>query len=193
MKVENGHKISVHYKGTLVDGTEFDNSRVRGQALEFQVGSGAMIPGFDDAVHGMTVGETRTVNLTPDEAYGPRQSDALRPASKDNFGPDFEFVIGDVVQGSSPEGTFLAKIHEVQEDVVVLDLNHPLAGEHLTFEIQLMEILGQDAGFDQADEVPMANWNAKMKKAELLEVARSQGLDVNTRSTKAQIIEALST
>tara|TARA_Y100001963_G_scaffold159227_1_gene261959 strand:+ start:180 stop:764 length:585 start_codon:yes stop_codon:yes gene_type:complete len=193
MKVENGHKISVHYKGTLADGTEFDNSRVRGQALEFQVGSGKMIPGFDNAVHGMTVGENRTVTLSPEEAYGPRDPNALRPASKDNFGPDFEFVIGDVVQGTSPDGSFLAKIHEIQEDIVVLDLNHPLAGEHLTFEIQLVDIHDRDAGFTQEeDSVPMANWSAKMKKAELLEVARSQGLNVNTRSTKAQIIEALS-
>jgi len=187
MKVETGHTVSVHYKGTLLDGTEFDNSRIRGQTLRFQVGSGMMIPGFDNAVIGMIEGETKTVTLTPEEGYGPRLPDALRPAAKDAFGPDFEFVIGEVVQGNSADGnSFLAKIHEVQDDVVILDLNHPLAGEQLTFEIQVMNIEGA-----QTSNITMANWNAKMKKAELLEVAKSRGLPVNTKSTKAQIIEAL--
>jgi|TARA_R110001583_G_scaffold38769_13_gene125036 peptidylprolyl isomerase len=187
MKVVDGHNVSVHYKGTLVDGTEFDNSRARGQALEFEVGSGKMIPGFNDAVIGMTEGEVRTVTLPPEQGYGAARPDAFRPAPKSAFGADFEFVIGEVVQGNSPDGQFLAKIHEIQEDTVVLDLNHPLAGEQLTFEIQLMEI--KDAGTQ--DEVTMANWNAKMKKAELLDVAKSRGLPVNTKSTKAQIIQAL--
>ena len=187
MKVEKGHNISVHYKGTLIDGTEFDNSRVRGQTLNFEVGSGRMIPGFSTAVMGMAVGETRTVTLQPEEAYGPKVADAMRPAPKEAFGADFEFEIGEVVQGNGPEGTFLATIREVNDDHVVLDLNHPLAGEVLKFEIQLLDI----AGSSNQAEIPMANWNTKMKKAELLEVARSQGLSVNTRSTKAQIIEAL--
>ena len=187
MKVQKGHNISVHYKGTLLDGTEFDNSRVRGQTLNFEVGSGRMISGFDTAVVGMSVGETQTVTLQPEDAYGPRQADALRPASKDAFGENFEFVIGEVVQGNGPEGSFLATIREVNDDHVVLDLNHPLAGEVLTFEIQLMEIHNAS----QDTDVTMANWSASMKKAELLEVAKSRGLPVNTRSTKAQIIEAL--
>ena len=187
MKVEKGHTVSVHYKGTLLDGTEFDNSRVRGNALNFVVGAGMMIPGFDAATVGMSVGDTKTVTLAPDEAYGPRLPDALRPAAKDAFGADFQFVIGEVVQGNGPDGnSFLAKIHEIQDDVVILDLNHPLAGEHLTFEIEIMEITTA-----QQPEVTMANWSAKMKKAELLEVAKSRGLPVNTKSTKAQIIEAL--
>ena len=187
MKVENGHNIAVHYKGTLLDGTEFDNSRVRGNMLKFEVGAGMMIPGFDSAVVGMTTGETKTITLSPEEAYGPKLPDALRPAAKDAFGENFQFVIGEVVQGNGPDGhSFLAKIHEVQDDVVILDLNHPLAGEHLTFEIELMAIDHQ-----QQPTITMANWNAKMKKAELLQVAKSRGLPVNTKSTKAQIIEAL--
>tara|TARA_R110002110_G_scaffold5712_2_gene29242 strand:- start:101 stop:673 length:573 start_codon:yes stop_codon:yes gene_type:complete len=187
MKVVNGHNISVHYKGTLVDGTEFDNSHVRGQALEFEVGSGKMIPGFNDAAIGMTVGEVRTITLPPEEAYGPLRPDALRPAPKSAFGDDFEFVVGEVIQGNSPDGQFLAKIHEIQEDTVILDLNHPLAGEQLTFEIQLMDI----HDVDEQSEVTMANWSDSMKKAELFDVAKSRGLPVNTKSTKAQIIEAL--
>ena len=187
MKVENGHFVSVHYKGTLLDGTEFDNSRVRGNTLQFEVGSGMMIPGFDSALVGMSVGDTKTVILAPEDAYGPRLPDALRPAEKKAFGADFEFVIGDVVQGNGPDGhSFLAKIHEIQDDVVILDLNHPLAGETLTFEIELVE-----ARTSMTPEIQMANWNAKMKKAELLEVAKSRGLPVNTKSTKAQIIEAV--
>jgi len=171
-----------------MDGTEFDNSRVRGQTLNFEVGSGRMIPGFDAAVVGMTVGDTQTVTLQPEDAYGTKQPDALRPAGKDAFGENFEFVIGEVVQGNGPEGSFLATIREINDDHVILDLNHPLAGEILNFEIEVMAI--HNASEDI--EVTMANWNTSMKKAELLEVAKSRGLPVNTKSTKAQIIEALS-
>jgi peptidylprolyl isomerase len=189
MKATNGHTVSVHYKGTLIDGTEFDNSRTRGQTLDFELGTGAMIEGFNNAVVGMTIGETKSITLEPDEAYGPINPEAFKPAPKEAFGPDFEFVIGELVQGNSPEGQFLAKIHEVSEDTVTLNLNHPLAGEQLTFEISLMEIHGTD---EQSD-VTMADWSASMKKAELLNVAKAQGLPVNTKSTKAQIIEALQT
>ena len=148
MKATNGHMISVHYRGTLIDGTEFDSSRDRGQPLDFELGSGAMIRGFNDAVVGMTVGETKSITLESDEAYGPINPEAFRPAPKEAFGPDFEFVVGDLVQGNSPEGQFLAKIHEIQDDTVTLNLNHPLAGEQLTFEINLMEIHTIDADSD---------------------------------------------
>ena len=140
MKAEVGHKVSVHYKGTLNDGTEFDNSRTRGETLDFELGTGTMIQGFEQTVIGMTVGNVSVVHLSPEEAYGPVNPDALRPAPKSAFGADFEFVIGEVVQGNGPQGTFLAKIHEVLENEVVLDLNHPLAGEDLTFEVELLTV-----------------------------------------------------
>ena len=73
MKVKNGNNVSVHYVGTFNDGTVFDNSRVRGEKLQFQIGSGRMIPGFDNAVVGMTVGETRSIKIPPEEAYGPHE------------------------------------------------------------------------------------------------------------------------
>ena len=194
MKAENGHRVSVHYRGTLIDGTEFDNSRVRGETLNFDLGSGTMIEGFNNAIVGMAVGDSTTVVLQPEEAYGNIDPEALRPAPKSAFGPDFEFVVGEVVQGNGPQGTFLAKIHEIRDEDVVLNLNHPLAGEQLTFEIELMEIVtGAETVISTVAEsgVTMANWNSSMKKAELLEVAKSRGLPVNTRSTKAQIIDAL--
>ena len=194
MKAENGQRVSVHYRGTLIDGTEFDNSRTRGETLNFDLGSGTMIAGFEEAIKGLNVGDTRVVSLSPEEAYGPINPEAFRPAPKSAFGPDFEFVVGEVVQGNGPQGTFLAKISEILEDEVILNLNHPLAGEQLTFEIELMDILsgaGTHISAAADAEVTMANWNANMKKAELLEVAKSRGLPVNTRSTKAQIIDAL--
>lgn len=193
MKAENGHRVSVHYKGTLIDGTEFDNSRTRGEPLTFDLGSGTMIQGFNDAIMGMTVGETTVITLEPGEAYGQIDPDAIRPAPKSAFGPDFEFVVGEVVQGNGPQGSFLAKIHEVQDEQVLLNLNHPLAGEQLTFQIEVLEIAGSETLVSSVaePEVTMANWNTGMRKAELLEVAKSRGLAVNTRSTKAQIIDAL--
>lgn len=185
MKVENGHNIKVHYRGTFTDGTEFDNSRVRDETLNFKVGDPNLIQGFNEAVIGMSEGDTRIITLTPEEAYGQPDPEAFQKASRSQFPEDFVFEPGIAVMGQGENGTFRATIHEVAEDEIVLDFNHPLAGKDLIFEIEVMHI--------QTPEVPqMANWNTKMKKAELFEIAKSQGLSVNTRSTKAQIIEALS-
>ncbi|HIK67031.1 MAG TPA: peptidylprolyl isomerase [Flavobacteriales bacterium] len=140
-KVENGNTVSVHYRGTLENGTEFDNSRARGETLSFQVGSPGLLAGFSSGVVGMAVGEVKTVNVAFDEAYGPRNEEALQTIPKDAFPPEFEFVVGTSVQGNQPNGQpVTAKICSDDEDSVVLDFNHPLAGEDLTFEIELIEI-----------------------------------------------------
>ena len=184
MKVENGHTVQVHYRGTLNDGTEFDNSRVRGEPLSFEVGSSRLIPGFSSAVVGMQIGETKTVRLAPDEAYGPKDPSAKQIVAKEAFGSNFEFVVGGTIQGNGPAGAFLATIEEVTDSEVTLDMNHPLAGEDLQFEIEVQSI--------ESDEHPtMASWSASMKKAELYEVAKQQGLKVNTRTTKAELVTAL--
>tara|TARA_R100000008_G_scaffold72440_3_gene50638 strand:- start:680 stop:1258 length:579 start_codon:yes stop_codon:yes gene_type:complete len=188
MKVENGHTVHVHYRGTFEDGTEFDNSRERGRTLDFQVGSGQMIPGFDSALVGMTAGEQKSVSLSADEAYGPRREASVQAIPKTAFAPDFEFEVGRMIQGNGPRGPFVAKVEALHENEVVLDFNHPLAGKNINFEIELVSIV--DNG-NTAETPQMANWSASMKKAELLEVAKQQGLKVNTRTTKAQIIAAL--
>ena len=184
MKVTNGHKVSVHYRGILSDGTEFDNSRLRGQPLSFTLGDGNMISGFNDNVLGMSIGDTKTFTLDSKSAYGSRDEQAVQNIPRSAFEPDFEFIVDEIIRGQTPDGPFVAKILSLQDDSVTLDFNHPLAGQDLTFEVELMTV--------ENSSVQMANWSPTMKKAELLEVAKSQGLKVNTRSTKAQIIEALS-
>ena len=124
----------------MSDGTEFDNSRVRGQTLDFQLGSGQLLTGFNDAIVGMSVGETRTVNLTADEAYGQPVDEAIQRVPRTAFADDFVFEQGATVQGNGPAGPFIAKIQEVQDDTITLDLNHPLAGEDLTFEVELVSL-----------------------------------------------------
>jgi FKBP-type peptidyl-prolyl cis-trans isomerase 2 len=140
MKVENGHNVKVHYKGTLADGTEFDNSRARGKPLNFEVGSPRLIQGFSDAVLGMSKGETKTVTLEAESAYGPVDPNAFQDVPKTQFGEEFTFEVGGMIKGNGPQGPFLAKIHEIQDENVVLDFNHPLAGKDLTFEVELIEV-----------------------------------------------------
>jgi FKBP-type peptidyl-prolyl cis-trans isomerase 2 len=140
MKVTTGQNVSVHYKGTLSDGTEFDNSRTRGEPMSFQVGSGQLLAGFNDAVVGMAIGETKTVTLESKEAYGDPRPDAIQEIPRTAFAPDFEFEIGGTVQGNGPAGPFIAKIQAVQTESVTLDLNHPLAGQDLTFEVELVSV-----------------------------------------------------
>ena len=146
-----------------------------------------MIPGFSAACVGMVAGEKKEVVLSPEEAYGQRDPEAIQVVPKQAFGENFPLEVGGTVQGNGPQGVFFARIQEVQEADVVLDMNHPLAGEVLNFEIEMVEVE------NTATAPVMARWDKSMKKAKLLELAKEQGLPVNTRSTKTQIIEALQT
>ena len=141
--VEKGTKVKVHYVGTLDDGTEFDNSKKRGNTLDFQVGAGLMIKGFDEAVTGMGEGEVKTITIPAQEAYGAVEADAFTDFPLAQFGDDLELEVGGVVQGSGPQGQpIMARVSALNESTVTLDFNHPLAGKDLTFEIELIEIEG---------------------------------------------------
>jgi len=141
MKVENGSKVKVHYIGTLNDGVEFDNSYKRGNTLDFEVGQGQMIKGFEDSVMGMEQGDKKSVTIAPENAYGTRMDEAITEVDKANFPPDFVVEIGAMVQGQTEQGMPIqAKILEEKENSIVLDLNHPLAGKELNFEIELVEL-----------------------------------------------------
>ena len=141
MKVTNGNNVKVHYKGTLNDGSEFDNSHARGETLNFKVGSDQLLAGFSNAVVGMTEGQVKSFTLTSTDAYGAYDPNAIATAPKTAFPADFEFNVGGQVEGTAPNGRpFLAKIKAFDDNEVTLDVNHPLAGEDLTFEVQLEQI-----------------------------------------------------
>lgn len=141
MKVENGNSIKVHYIGTFNDGTEFDNSYKRGEPLDFEVGSGQLIKGFDDGVLGMSQSEKKTINIPAAEAYGEYDDQALQMIGRENFPEDFEFVLGAQVVGQNQMGMPLkAVIKDVQEGGITLDFNHPLAGKDLKFELEVVKI-----------------------------------------------------
>ena len=140
-KVEKGQKVKVHYVGTFDDGTEFDSSRARGTALDVEVGTGQVIPGFDEALTGMTVGETKSVKLAPTEGYGDINPEAFQDVPHTAFPEDFEFKLNESVTGQGAEGQqVIARISSLGEAEVTLDFNHPLAGKNLNFEIELVSI-----------------------------------------------------
>ena len=103
MKVTNGHTVEVHYRGTLPDedNIEFDSSYKRGDPVEFEVGAGRMIEGFNDALIGMSIGETKLVSLTPDQSYGAPDKNAIQLVPKDAFGEGFDFILDGMIQGLS--------------------------------------------------------------------------------------------
>tara|TARA_Y100000593_G_scaffold21384_1_gene42867 strand:+ start:38 stop:505 length:468 start_codon:yes stop_codon:yes gene_type:complete len=136
--VENNHSVSVHYVGTFTDGTVFDSSRDKETPFTFTTGTGMVVPGFNDAVVGMSVGDTKTVTLTPDVAYGPINPNAFTVAPKTAFATDFDFTKGNIVSGNQNGQNFQAKIEGTTDNHVVLDMNHPLAGKILTFEIEIL-------------------------------------------------------
>ena len=138
--VTHGDNITVHYRGTLDDGSEFDNSHKRGEAMAFKVGEGEVIPGIDKGVIGMEIGDVKSISISPDDAFGPRHEDSVRMVPKQFFGPDFVVEIDSTVQGDGPDGPILAKVISEQNDTITLDFNHPLAGKELNFEVELLEI-----------------------------------------------------
>jgi FKBP-type peptidyl-prolyl cis-trans isomerase 2 len=139
---KNGDKVKVHYVGTLKDGTEFDNSRTRGEGLEFILGDGKLLKGFNDVVEGLKIGETKKVDLEANEAYGEYVDEAIITVKKAEFPKEMEFVIKGVVQGQDDQGRPIqGQITKIEEEEVELNMNHPLAGEDLAFEIELLEIV----------------------------------------------------
>ena len=141
-KVKTGNKVKVHYIGTLNDGTEFDNSKKREKELEFIVGESTMIPGFEQGIVGMEVGESKTISIPSKLAYGDRKTEAKIKVGREEFPPDFKLIIDEVIQGKTKSGRpALAKIIGVNEKEVSLDMNHPLAGKDINFEVELLEIV----------------------------------------------------
>ena len=137
---KKGDKVQVHYKGTLTDGSVFDSSEGR-EPLEFELGTGQVIPGFENAVEGMTVGEEKTVNIPVDEAYGPHHPEMMLDVERTQLPPDMEPQVGLMLQVTTEQGQVAhMTIAEVGETTIKLDGNHPLAGKDLTFELNLVKI-----------------------------------------------------
>jgi len=136
--VQNGQLVNVHYVGTFDDGTEFDNSRTRGETFSVQVGAGQVIPGFDNALQGMEVGEVKNVTISPEEGYGAYNEAAIEVVPRNLFPPEMPIVEGQQVQGNTPNGPILATIKQFNDNEVTIDRNHPLAGKSLNFEIEVV-------------------------------------------------------
>jgi FKBP-type peptidyl-prolyl cis-trans isomerase 2 len=142
-QVKKGDKVRVHYHGRLNNGQTFDKSEGR-EPLEFEVGSGMVIMGFDEGVKGMAVGDKKTINIPFDQAYGPRNPDMVIEMPKDRFPKDMELEVGMPLGMSDGQGQqFEVTITEIKDDSVILDANHPLAGQDLIFDLELVEIVNK--------------------------------------------------
>ena len=138
---KSGDTVKIHYTGTLEDGTQFDSSSGR-DPLEFSLGGGQVIPGFDAAVTGMSVGESKSVTITPEDAYGERHEQLVQQVPRDALPEDMEPAVGMQLQSQSPDGQVMnLAVTDVLEDAITVDANHPLAGLALTFAIELVEIV----------------------------------------------------
>ena len=140
MSVKTGDKVAVHYTGWLENGEKFDSSVDSGETFKFQVGAGMVIKGFEDAVIGMEVGEKKKFDVSPEEGYGEKDEKQVFEVEKKMFPEGAEIQPGIMFEMHSNEGHAIpVVVLEVKEDAVVLDANHPLCGQTLTFEIELME------------------------------------------------------
>ncbi len=136
-----GDTVLFHYTGCLTDGTVFDSSEGR-EPLRVTLGSGQVIRGVDDALVGMAPGEEKSVTLEPDEAYGPRRPELLHEVERAAIPPEVDIEVGKQLEGRDTGGQRLRlTVVEVADDKVTLDANHPLAGQELTFDLQLVEIV----------------------------------------------------
>lgn len=139
-QAKNGDTVKIHYVGTLTDGTLFDSSQGR-EPLEFVLGTGKVIPGFENALFGMSVGENKTVTIPADEAYGQRHEHMTREVPRANIPDDIQLSEGMVLHAQGPAGQTLSfTVASFDDEVVKIDGNNPLAGKDLTFALELVAI-----------------------------------------------------
>ena len=144
-EARQGDRVRVHYTGRHANGEIFDSSEGRGEhsaPLEFTIGEGQVIPGFETGVLGMKLGESRRIEIPADEAYGPRREELVATLPREHFPEDIELEVGLQLEMSNHEGhVFPVTVTSIRENEVDLDANHPLAGSDLTFDIRLVEII----------------------------------------------------
>jgi peptidylprolyl isomerase len=139
--IENGKKVKIHYTGTLNDGTQFDSSVGR-EPLEFEIGAGMVIPGFDSAVKTMEIGESKTVTIPAAEAYGEARDEMIMDIPKTQFPPEMTVELGMQLMMQTPSGQPVpVRVAEIKEESVKIDANHELAGKDLTFALELVEVI----------------------------------------------------
>lgn len=135
--IENGTIVNVHYTGKFTDGEIFDTSEGRG-TLRFEIGSGQIIPGFENALIGKNVGDKITVNIQPEEGYGPVLEELFVKIDRERMPENVE--VGQILQATNEENTTNVVVHEVHDTHVVIDGNHPLAGKELVFDIEVVSL-----------------------------------------------------
>lgn len=140
VQAKQGDTVRVHYTGTLGDGREFDSSRGL-DPLTFTLGAGAVIQGFDDAVTGMTVGDEKRVTIPADEAYGRRRDELTVRLPRAELPPDLDLEEGTQLRMEQDDQSIVVTVRELDDTTVTLDANHPLAGQALTFDLRLVEIV----------------------------------------------------
>lgn len=139
-QAKQGDKVSVHYTGRLNDGTEFDSSRDR-SPLEFTIGEAQVIPGFEEAVVGMDVDESKTISIPAAAAYGDYRQEMVFKIERTELPPSLDPQVGQRLQKGESDGrNMVVTVVEVSEESITLDANHPLAGQELTFDIELAAI-----------------------------------------------------
>jgi peptidylprolyl isomerase len=142
MQVKSGDVVRVHYTGTLLDGTQFDSSVGRAP-LEFTVGAGQMIAGFDAGVLGMSIGEKKTIQIDPDHGYGQKDPNAIIEFPSSNIPEGMTVEVGQKLNLQNQYGQPVpVVVMEVKEDVIIMDANHFLAGQDLLFDVEIVEIVG---------------------------------------------------
>ena len=138
---KSGDTVRIHYTGKLEDGTQFDSSEDR-DPLEFALGGGQVISGFDSAVEGMTVGDTKSVTIQPEEAYGPRHDQLIQDVPRNQLPDDMTPAVGMELQAQNETGEVMRfAVTAVDDESITVDGNHPLAGKSLAFDIELVEIV----------------------------------------------------
>ena len=140
-EVKSGDVVRIHYTGKLTDGTEFDSSAGR-DPLEFEVGAGQIISGLDDHVNGLSVGEKSSVTIPAAQAYGPHDPNRVQPVPRAQIPEGIDLAVGTRLQATTPDGQPLAlTVVDLSEEEVTVDANHPLAGQDLVFDVEVVEIV----------------------------------------------------